>query len=52
MFEGICILSVGVLMIVSFSLGYYEKQFTKDEKDALVNSIFEKNSRGTHITIE
>ena len=42
MFEGICILSVGVLIIIAFSLGYYERQFTKDEKEALVNSIFEK----------
>ena len=44
-FDGICFFLIGLMLIVTFSLGYYEKRINKTQRSILVTSILERNSK-------
>ena len=46
-FDGICFITIGLMLIVTFALGYYEKRIDKTKRSSLVSDIFERTSRVT-----
>ena len=44
-FDAICFFLIGLMLIVTFSLGYYEKRINKTQRSILVTSILKRTSK-------